>query len=97
MADKRTAEQERQGTSSGENASQKAKPAHEERLGKVKAVVWANETANGVRHNVTFKKIFKRDDSKNWEQSESFGRDDLPLLMEVSRRAWLWIYAKGQG
>ena len=86
-----------QGTISGGSHPDKAKPVHEERIGRVKAVVWANQTANGVRHNVMFKQLFKRDGSNSWEQSDSFGRDDLPLVMEVARRAWLWVYAEGQG
>jgi hypothetical protein len=31
----------------------KTKPVHEVRLGRVKAAIWANETDNGTRHNVT--------------------------------------------
>ena len=84
-------------TVSGGNPTDKAKPVHEERIGRVKAVVWANQTPNGIRHNVTFKRIFKREGSSNWEQSDSFGREDLPLLMEVAKRAWLWTFAEGQG
>jgi hypothetical protein len=49
----------------------------------------------GTRHNVTFKRIFKRDTNSQWEESDSFGRDDLPLAIEVSRQAWLWIYDNG--
>src|SRR5262245_26932588 len=69
------------------------KPIHEVRVGKVKAVIWANQTENGVRHNVTLRRLFKRDTNSQWEQSDSFGRDDLPLVMEVTRQAWLWIFA----
>src|SRR5262245_54805786 len=63
----------------------KEKPVHEVRVGKVKAVVWLNHTESGPRHNVTLRRLFKRDDKSQWEQSDSFGRDDLPLVMEVSR------------
>src|SRR6478736_5826021 len=76
-----------QGAGAVSGTTDKAKPLHEERLGRVKAVVWANQTANGVRYNVQFKRIFKREGSSSWEQSDSFGRDDLPLVMEVARRA----------
>src|SRR5262249_36823512 len=57
----------------GANTSDKPRPVHEERIGRVKATVWANQTANGVRHNVTLRRIFKRDASATWEQSDSFG------------------------
>lgn len=79
---------------SGEKASGH-KPAHEVRLGRVKAVVWANETDGGLRHNVTVRRLFKREGSTTWEQSDSFGRDDLPVVMEAVRQAWVWIYAQG--
>jgi hypothetical protein len=81
----------------GENGSGQAKdkPVHEVRIGKVKAVIWANQTEAGVRHNVTLRRIFKRDGNAQWEQSDSFGRDDLPLVMEVTRQAWLWVFSHG--
>ena len=80
----------------GSTAPAKEKPVHEVRIGRVKAVVWSNQTESGTRHNVTLKRIFKRDSNSQWEQSDSFGRDDLPLVMEVTRQAWLWIYDHGQ-
>jgi hypothetical protein len=65
---------------------------HEVRIGKVKAVIFANTTESGIRHNVVLKRLFKRDAKSQWETSDSFGRDDLPLVEEVAKRAWLWIY-----
>lgn len=86
-----------QTTSSAQTSSDKAKPAHEERLGRVKAVIWGNQTSEGVRYHTQFKRLFKRDGSGKWETSDSFGREDLPLLIEVARRSWLWAYAQGAG
>ena len=68
----------------------KQKPAHEIRLGRVKATIWANETENGTRHNVTVSRIYK--DGEDWKQTASFGRDDLPLVAKVVDLAHLWIY-----
>ena len=68
----------------------KQKPAHEIRLGRVKATIWANETENGTRHNVTVSRIYK--DGDDWKQTASFGRDDLPLVAKVVDLAHLWIY-----
>src|SRR5438046_2991257 len=75
----------------------KDKPIHEIRIGRVKAVIWANHTEQGLRHNVTLRRLFKRDTNPQWEQSDSFGRDDLPRVVEVARTVWLWIYVHGQG
>ena len=77
-----------------ENSSPREKPVHEIRLGRVKAVIWANDTEAGTRHNVTLRRIYKRDNQSQWEQSDSYGRDDLPLAIEVLHQAWLWIYAQ---
>ncbi|WP_339888901.1 hypothetical protein [Rhodopirellula europaea] len=67
------------------------KPAHEIRMGRIKAVIWENDTENGVRHNVSICRIYK-DDAGHWKDSSSFGRDDLPLIAKVSDLAHSWIF-----
>ncbi len=74
--------------------SEKTRPVHEVRLGRIKAAIWVNDTQTGIRHNVTFQRIYK--DGDEWRQSDSFGRDDLPLLMKVADLAHTWIYEQGQ-
>ena len=71
------------------------KPVHEIRLGRIKAAIWENETQNGTRHNVTFQRIY-RDDEGQWNHSDSFGRDDLPLVAKVADLAHTWIFQQGQ-
>lgn len=72
------------------------KPVHEVRFGRIKAAIWENETQNGaVRHNVTFQRIY-RDDAGQWGTSDSFGRDDLPLLAKVADLAHTWIFQNGR-
>ena len=66
------------------------RPVHEIRLGHVKAAIWANETQNGTRHNATFVRIYRHEEQ--WKTSDSFGRDDLPLLTKVAEMAFLWIH-----
>lgn len=61
------------------------KPVHEVRVGSVKAAIWENPTDNGVRHNVTFERLYKSDDE--WKQTQSFGRDDLLVLAKVADQA----------
>ena len=58
------------------------------------AAIWKNQTENGVRHNVTFSRLYKQGDT--WQQSTSFGRDDLPLIAKVADLAHLWIFQHGQ-
>ena len=71
----------------------KAKPVHEVRLGRIKAAIWANETENGVRHNVTISRLYK--DGDEWKSSHSFGRDELPLVEKVADLAHAWIFQHG--
>ena len=63
-------------------------------MGRIKAAIWENETQNGLRHNVTLTRIYK--DGNQWKTSESFGRDDLPLVMKVADMAHDWIYEHAQ-
>ena len=70
------------------------RPVHEIRLSSVKAVIWANETDNGIRHNVTVGRLYK--DGDEWATSQSFGRDDLPLLAKVADLAHTWIFEQAQ-
>ena len=70
------------------------KPVHEIRLGCIKAAIWANETQVGIRHNVTVVRLYK--DGDNWATSDTFGRDDLPLLAKVADMAHTWIFAETQ-
>lgn len=70
------------------------RPVHEVRLGRVKAAIWENETKNGTRFGVTLQRIYR--DGEEWKTSQSFGRDDLPLLMKVLDRAHSYCYEYGQ-
>jgi len=76
-------------------ANGKDKPVHEIRMGRIKAVIWGNEMeGGGFRHNVQFRRIYK--DGEEWKQSDSFGRDDLPLVAKVADIAHTWIHERIQ-
>lgn len=66
------------------------RPVHEVRLGRIKAAIWENETQQGTRHNVSITRIYK--DGNSWKDSNSFGRDDLPLVTKIADIAHTWIY-----
>ena len=70
------------------------KPIHEIRMGRIKAAIWQNETDNGIRYNVTIGRLYK--DGSDWKQTESFGRDDLPVLAKVADQAHSFIFQKQQ-
>ncbi len=70
------------------------KPVHEVRLGSIKAAIWSNDTTMGTRYNVTLARLYK--DGDQWKSSDSFGRDDLPLVGKVADLAHTWIFDHGQ-
>ncbi|MGD0519573.1 MAG: hypothetical protein ABSA26_18725 [Thermoguttaceae bacterium] len=75
--------------------SKKAKPVHEIRIGRLIAAIWANETDNGIRHNVTFSRLYKPE-GEEWQNSSSFGREDLLLLGKLADRVHTWVYEQTQ-
>ena len=73
----------------------KTKPAHEIRLGSIKAAVWKNETEIGVRYNTTFSRLYKN--GEQWESCDNFGRDDLLILAKVADETHSWICEQSRG
>ena len=70
------------------------RPTHEVRLGSIKAAVWRNQTETGVRHNVTFSRLYK--DGDKWKSSDSFGLQDLLAVSKVADQAHSWIHQQEQ-
>jgi hypothetical protein len=80
---------------SKENPVMNNKHLHEIRLGSVKAAVWMNSSATGTWHLVTFGRLYK-DADKSWKTTDSFGRDDLPLVEKIADLVPRWIHANGR-
>lgn len=76
---------------SNKKDEKKQRPVHEIRIGRVRAAIWENETENGTFHNVTISRLYKNDKGK-WNDSGSFGRDDLPLVAKVCDQVHSWIF-----
>lgn len=71
--------------------AEKKKPAHEVRLGRIRAAIWSNQTEDAdVWFNVTISRLFK--DEGQWRDAESFRRDDLPIVAKVVDMAYSWIW-----
>ena len=79
-----------------EQQSNKPKPVHEIRLGRIRAAIWQNETENGSRYNVQISRLYK-DKNDKWKDSTSFGREDLPLVGKVADLSMVWIYENPAG
>ncbi len=69
---------------------EKTKPVWKDRMGAVGVAVWQNQGENGTFYNVTFGRLYKKEDQ--WHESESFGREDLSLVAKLASRAQDWIY-----
>jgi hypothetical protein len=69
------------------------RPIHEIKLGRVKVSIWTNCTEAGFRFNVTACRIYK--DGDQWKTSESFGRDEIPLICKALDMAHTWILTEG--
>ena len=71
------------------------KPVQEIRLGSVKVSLWANSFENAVRYNATVCRLYK--DGEAWKTSESFGKDELPLVIKALDMAHTWMLTSGAG
>ncbi len=69
------------------------RPAYEVRLGRIKATVWRNASDSGPWYSTVISRLYK--EGNDWRQSESYGRDDLPLVMKVADLAHTWIHQHG--
>ena len=66
--------------------SSKIQPAEQVRIGSVKAAIWKNEGEKGAFYNVTFQRSYRTEDGK-WQNTASFGRDDLLVLAKIADAA----------
>ena len=66
-----------------------SKPAHEIKIGGVKATIWPNKGKGKARHTVTVSRSYKT--GEEWRQTTSFHRSDLSKLIEALTVAEQWI------
>jgi hypothetical protein len=70
------------------------RPVHTIRYGAVRAAVWRNMVDNGNASRPMYAVAFGRrykDAGNHWQESSSFGLDDLLLLAKVADEAHSWI------
>lgn len=83
-------------TTSGEGGARE-RPAHEVKVGAVRATVWQNAGANGSWYSVTLSRLYK-DDQDQWKDATSFGREDLLAVAKAADLAHTWVLsATGDG
>lgn len=60
------------------------------RLGRLKAAVWENGADDRTYHNVKFARTYL-DENKKFQDSDSFGREDLLLLAKLADQVHTFI------
>ncbi len=67
------------------------KPVHEIRLGTIRAAIWEHiVVGKGSRFNVTVNRGYLS--NGQWNNTQSFGRDDLLILAKALDQAHTWIH-----
>ena len=73
--------------------AEKKKPAHEVKLGRIRAAIWPNQTEDSdTWFNVTISRLYK--DEGQWRDAASFRRDDLPIVAKALDMAYDWIWRR---
>jgi hypothetical protein len=75
------------------STSNTSAPVQTFRLGRIKAAVWENEADNKRFYNVTFTRTYLGTDKK-FHDTDSFGRDDLPLIGKLANEAHTYIFTR---
>ena len=65
-------------------------PAHEIRLGLIKASIWQNQSKHGVNFTVNVVRLYRN--GNEWKESTRFHRDDLLLVAKIMNEAHMWIF-----
>lgn len=68
------------------------KPVKSFRVGVLQCSIWKRETDDDrTFYNTTVSRSFKRKDSEEWEYTDNFSRDDLPVIAQLLNWAFAWI------
>ena len=74
---------------------ERQRPAHEVRIARLRATIWRNEhETQGPWYSITLTRSYKQ--GEEWKTASSFGRDDLLVVGEICRQAFLWIHRQYQ-
>lgn len=66
-------------------------PIKKLRLGAISASIWRNDSDKGVFYSVNFSRSYL-DAQKNFHDTDSFKRDDLPLVAKLADQAHSCIF-----
>lgn len=68
-------------------------PANEIKLAQVRATIWLNRDGGNAWYSITVSRSYR--DGEDWKTTNSFRRDDLPLVAKATEMAYAWIWQAG--
>ena len=68
---------------------QRARPAYEHRIGRIRVIAWRNDGKEGPWYSFSVTRGYK-DQSGNWKTATTLGRDDLLTAALMMQGAYLW-------
>ena len=72
--------------------TEKVKPLHELRLGRIKSTIWPARGPNPRLLSTKIVCLYKEKDGQTWKETTNFDRDDLPLVAKVADLSHTWIF-----
>lgn len=72
----------------------KPKPARQFRCGALSVSVWRREHNGDFFFSATAQRAYKDDKADAWKYSDSFNREDLPVVASLLNQAFSWIIAQ---
>lgn len=71
------------------------RPIHEIKLGRIRAVIWRNESENRKPwFNATAGRLYKK--NGEWKETSSYGSEDCLVASEALKMAWRWMMSRKQ-
>lgn len=58
------------------------------RDGALKSSIWRNDSEKGTYHSATISRVYKDERSGEYRESNSFGKNDLLRVAELSRKSY---------
>jgi hypothetical protein len=67
------------------------RPVHEIKLGRIRVSIWCNQhDRQDAWFSVSISRFYR--DGDEWKTTNSFSRDDLPLVSKAAEMAYAWIW-----
>src|SRR5262245_691668 len=77
-------------------SGQRARPAYEARIGRLKVVAWRNESKEGYWYSFSLTRTYK-DGQGPFKSASTLGRDDLLVACVLLTEAFKWVAGQTNG